>query len=66
MIVPKAPITQIMELIFRSLRTFSPDVVKNPSLLITRKAIDNKEPTTAKPPIKLRNLKVVNKRFIGC
>ena len=30
MTVPKAPITQIVEVIFRSLRTFSPEVVRNP------------------------------------
>ena len=64
MIVPNAPITQIVELIFKSLRTFSPDVVKNPSLLMTRNAMDNKAPTTANPPIKLRNLNAVVKRFI--
>jgi hypothetical protein len=64
MIVPKAPITQIVELTFKRVRIFSPDVVKNPSLLMTRNAMDNKAPTTAKPPIKLRNLNVVVKRFI--
>ena len=64
MIVPNAPTTQIVELIFSNLRTFSPDVDKNPSLLITRNAMDNKAPTAAKPPIKLRNLNVVVKRFI--
>ena len=65
-IVQMAPITQMVELIFSSLRTFSPEVVKKPSLLITRNAIDNKAPTAAKPPIKLRNLNTVVNRFIGC
>jgi hypothetical protein len=65
MTVPKAPTTQIVELTLRKLRTFSPEVVKNPSLFTTRNAIDNKAPTTANPPIKLRNLNAVVKRFIG-
>jgi hypothetical protein len=66
MIVPKEPTTQIVEEILRNVRTFSPDVVKNPSLLMTRNAMDNKAPTAAKPPIKLRNLNAVVKRFIDC
>ena len=64
-IVPNAPTTQIAEAILSSARTFSPEVVKKPSLLMTRNAIDSKAPTAAKPPIKLRNLNVVVKRFIG-
>jgi hypothetical protein len=64
-IVPNAPTTQTIEVIFRNLRTFSPEVVKKPSLLMTRNAIDSKAPTVAKPPIKLRNLKTVVRKFIG-
>jgi hypothetical protein len=64
-IVPKAPTTHNAELIRKRLRSFSPEVVKNPSLLMRRKAIANNAPTVANPPNKFRNLKAVVNEFIG-
>jgi hypothetical protein len=63
--VPTAPRSQTAEEIVKKRRSFSPEVLKNPSLLITKKAIASKAPTAEKPPIKLRNLNAVVRRFIG-
>jgi hypothetical protein len=63
-IVPNAPMTQMTAEILSNRRSFSPEVERYPSLLTRRKAIAKSEPMTEIPPTRLRNLKLVARRFI--
>ena len=63
-IEPTTPINQIATDAFRKVRSFSAEVETLPSTSSSKNAIASSAPIVAKPPSKLKYLKVVFKKFI--
>ena len=63
-IEPTTPINQIAADALRKLRSFSAEVETLPSTSSSKNAIASSAPIVAKPPSKLKYLKVVFKKFI--
>ena len=63
-IEPATPMNQIATEALRKLRSFSADVETLPSTSRSKNAIASSAPMVAKPPSRLKYLKVVFKKFI--